>query len=160
MEGCEMGGMIRGMGSSDITQPPKGDGEPGGGQHFFSIDRELEELDAVDDGWADGLQDPRSWGSGMGKAVDDGGLEWLKGQFAAHYPSTLERPLLYPTPEGGVLVEWSMIPKDPRLEIDLETREGVWHFVGEALVLDLQDGKSWRWLAGELRRLGRYKGYF
>ncbi len=124
------------------------------------IARRLDRFKHLEDGWADGMQHAGDWGSGYGKAPHHEELDWLKQQFATHYPSTLDRPYLYPTPEGGVEAEWSIGSNAASLEIDLETHEAEWHNLNfdtddsyeRWLNLDEPDG--WEWLVSELRVLG------
>ena len=125
----------------------------------FDIRGRLESFKELRDGWADGMQPAAQWGEGFGKAPRPEGLDWLAGRFAAHYSRDLPKPYLYPTPEGGVSVEWSLGPFEPSIDVDLEMRSADWH------CLDLQTGHSWEkslalndagaweWLAQELRRL-------
>ena len=119
----------------------------------------LEELKSLDDGWADGMQPAAQWGEGYGKAPAAQGLDWLASQFAAHYDSALPRPYLYPTPEGGVSVEWSLGPYRASLEVDLETCQGEWHCLDLSTSdsyerdLEIAEPEAWVWIAEELRRL-------
>ena len=133
---------------------------PGLAEGPSDIDRRLDGLKDLQDNWADGMQSPSDWGNGYGKAPRHEGLDWLKHQFAAHYPSTLDRPRLYPTPEGGVQAEWSIGPNETSLEIDLETHLAEWHNLNVDTddscerELDLDNPDVWIWLASELRGLG------
>ena len=153
-------GMLRDMRTSEIAKPPTGTPESGVAEDPMDIDRRLDELRELEDGWVDGIQAASDWGNGYGKAPSAEGLDWLSAQFAAHYDEELPKPYLYPMPEGGVQAEWSIGPNAPSLEIDLETHVAEWHnlnfdtdYASEKL-LDLNDPDGWEWLANEVRSLG------
>ena len=125
-----------------------------------NIVRQLERLRDLEDGWADGMQPADQWGEGYGKAPSPRGIEWLVDQFTVNYPVYALKPYIYPTPEGGVSLEWSLGPHRASLEIDLDTYQAEWHCLDlstdESYEHDLQLGNpwSWEWLASEIRRLG------
>ncbi len=125
----------------------------------LDINRRLDSLKDLEDGWADGIQHPSNFGNGFGTAPSHEGLEWLKRQFATHYPSGLNRPRLYPTPEGGVQAEWFTESHDADLDINLENRVGEWHNLNldtnaaYEKTLDLSDPDGWAWLVSELHQL-------
>ena len=126
----------------------------------LDIDRRLDELRELEDGWADGMQVASEWGNGYGKAPSAEGLDWLSAQFAVRYDEELPRPYLFPMPEGGVEAVWRIGQDDASLEIDLETHSAEWHCLNfdtdEAYerVLDLDTASSWEWLANGVRSLG------
>ena len=126
----------------------------------MDIDRRLDELRELEDGWADGMQAASDWGNGYGKAPCAEGLDWLAAQFTAHYDEELPKPYLYPMPEGGVQAEWSIGLNAPSLEIDLETHVAEWHNLNfdtdysYEKLLDLNTPDGWEWLANEVRSLG------
>ena len=126
----------------------------------LDIDRRLDELRELEDGWADGMQVASDWGSGYGKAPSEEGLDWLSAQFAARYDEELPKPRLYPMPEGGVQAEWRIGQNDASLEIDLEKHSAEWHCLNFATdevcerILDLDTPSAWEWLAKEVRSLG------
>ena len=72
----------------------------------LDIAAQLEELRNLKDGWADGIQHPSDWGSGYGKAPRHDGLNWLWDRLEREYPDDLPLTCIYPTPEGGVQMEW------------------------------------------------------
>ena len=129
------------------------------------IPAQLDELRNLKDGWADGIQHPSDWGSGYGKAPSHEGLDWLGDTLEREYPDHLPLPRIYPTPEGGVQMEWTLGRIDISLEIDLRDHTGYWHWVdvndfdkeGEK-ALDLDDSDSWAWIAAEIRRLEESPG--
>lgn len=108
----------------------------------------LDEFRVIQDGWLDG----------DGKAPSLQGLDWLSASFKRHYRSAdLPLPHIYPTPEGGVSLEWAIGPHRVSLEIDLDAHEADWHCLnlstGESYEQDLQldSPQGWAWLASELR---------
>ncbi len=126
----------------------------------FQIRQTLNELKMLEDGWADGMQYVTDWGNGYGKAPLPEDLDWLADQMEDHYHKDLPYPYIYPEPEGGVQIEWSIGPYEAGLTIDLCKREGEWsytncdkHESGEEEVLALTKSTSWTWLATELKRL-------
>lgn len=114
----------------------------------------IEQLAVLEPGWLDG----------KGVVPSRGSWRWLAGAFDRHYPADAPRPYLFPTPEGLVLVEWSMKPCSPSLEIDFASRQGQWHAlnletdVENGRQLDLNDPATWAWLATELQRLAGVTG--
>ena len=123
----------------------------------LDIKRRLAEFRDLEDGWADGMQNVRDWGSGFGKAPSHNGLDWLAAQFERFYPDDAPRPRLYPTPEGGVQAEWSL----GDLEIDIDAHTAEWidtniddDSMGEH-VLNMDDLADWQWVISRLRRDAR-----
>src|SRR5262249_40569527 len=78
---------------------------------------QLDDLRTLRDGWLDG----------NGYAPTTDGLDWLAEAFEDHYSDNLRPPYVYPVPEGGVRLEWSIAPQDVSLEINLRERSGEWH---------------------------------
>ena len=99
------------------------------------------------------------WLEGDGLAPDQAGLDWLSDSFERRYPKGIPLPHTYPTPEGGVEMEWSFGAQSIIFEIDLEKRLGDWlRFDKEtddedSHTLNLSDSTSWEWIAAEIRRL-------
>lgn len=120
----------------------------------LDIKRRLAEFRDLEDGWADGMQNVRDWGSGFGKAPSHNGLDWLAAQFERFYPDDAPRPRLYPTPEGGVQAEWSL----GDLEIDIDAHTAEWFDADvnddsmEERVLNLDDAADWQLIADLLHR--------
>ena len=109
----------------------------------------LDELRGMKDGWLDG----------SGRAPDHAGLEWLSRSFTSHYPSAGLLPYAYPTPEGGVQLEWSLGTNEVSIEIDLQDRFGEWHNLdlstdrSDVKNLNLDEPSAWSWVAEEIQRL-------
>ena len=126
----------------------------------LDVSRRLADMKNLHDGWADGIQPANLWGEGYGRAPTAQGLDWLAGTFATRFAEDLPRPHIYPTPEGGVSMEWSIGPYRASLEIDLDAYQAEWHCLDlstddsyeQDLQLDM--AQSWEWLASEVRRLG------
>ena len=126
----------------------------------LDIEAQLDRLRILEDGWADGMQHPRDWGKGYGKAPSHEGIDWLGDTLEREYPGDLPLPRIYPTPEGGVQMEWTLGRFGAELEVNLDDRVGEWLWIDIASEdedeesLNLDDSDSWSWLAAEIRRLG------
>jgi hypothetical protein len=59
------------------------------------------------------------WLEGTGSAPPASAIEWLNDTFTRFYPEDLRVPFAYPTPAGGIRLEWSLDPYDLTLDIDL-----------------------------------------
>lgn len=115
----------------------------------LDVPARLDEIALLKDGWLEGT----------GLTPTKQGLAWLSAAFAKHYPDELPLPYVYPTPEGGLQMEWTLGTAEASLEIDLESHVASWH------VLDLQTetdtshsvqldaAGDWAWIASELQRL-------
>ena len=125
----------------------------------LDVSRRLGAMKNLNDGWADGIQPANLWGEGYGTAPSPRGLDWLKESLQNRYSVDLSPPHIFPTPEGGVSLEWSIGPHRASLEIDLETCQAEWHCLNLTTDdsfeydLNLDVLKSWEWLTGEVRRL-------
>ena len=99
------------------------------------------------------------WLEGDGRAPDHAGLNWLSDSFERHYPDGSPLPHTYPTPEGGVEMEWSFGSQSVILEIDLENRLGDWFGFDkesdeeDGYKLVMSDNTGWERVAAEIRRL-------
>lgn len=82
------------------------------------------------------------WYNGEGLAPDHLALEKLDRTFAERYDRRLPEPLLYPTQEGNVLLEWFFEHYSISLDIDLSDFTGFFHVLrtdtGEEEEYDLQ----------------------
>lgn len=126
----------------------------------FRIREQLEDMKKLKDGWADGMQSTHQWDDNFGKALPADGVNWLANQMETHYHDDLPYPYIYPTPEGGVQIEWSCGPYEASLEIDLSKRVGAWICTnvesGQFSDYDLKltNIKGWEWLQSQLEQLG------
>ena len=99
------------------------------------------------------------WLEGGGRAPDHAGLDWLSDSFERHYPDDSPLPHTYPTPEGGVEMEWSFGSQSVILEIDLEKRLGDWLGFDkesdeeDSYKLVMSDNTGWKRIAAEIRLL-------
>ena len=108
----------------------------------------LEALKKLENGWLDGDQ---------GVAPDHQGLDWLGNLFAKYFPDHLPLPYTYPTPDGGVQMEWTFSNVEVEFEIDLLTRKGEWlHFDtsidddGYIRQIELENLEDWKWIANNI----------
>lgn len=120
-----------------------------------NIRAQLDDLRQLTDGWANGMQGAADWGNAYGLALSQAGLDWLSDGFAQRYPSYAPLPYLYPTPAGGVQVEWSLGPQEISLEVNLETGRAWWHRLDLSTTADAErdltlDAAGWQWLVNEL----------
>lgn len=99
----------------------------------------LEELMSLEDGWHDG----------EGKAADKSHLAWATESLVKSYPEDLPFPLVAPTAEGGVFLEWIQKPWRVSAEILLPTHRCELQAVNvitrqtEDSELDLDHAASW-----------------
>ena len=97
------------------------------------------------------------WLEGHGSAPSHAGLDWLAATFKRFYPSDAPLPHTYPTPEGGIQMEWSHGDNAIVLEIDLRHHRGNRLFFGRHTdtenekTLNLDTSTQWQWLADEIR---------
>ena len=115
----------------------------------LDVPARLDEFRALKDGWLEG----------DGRAPDHAGLDWLSESFERLYPEDIPLPHTYPTPKGGVEMEWSFGSQSVILEIDLEKRHGDWlRFDKESdeedsFELAMYDDAAWNRIVAEVRRL-------
>lgn len=113
----------------------------------LDVPTRLDELRSMQDGWLDDVS----------KAPSKVGLDWLSRSFKHQFPDDLPRPHAFPTPEGGIEMEWSLDPYSVILEIDLDTHKGSWlRFAGQTdgedeRVLDLNDNGDWEWVVAQIQ---------
>ena len=96
---------------------------------------------------------------GSGSAPSDEGLDWLSEKFEHHYPDDLPLPSTFPTPEGGLEMEWSERDQTVIFGINLVTHEGDWYQfdkssdseISRKLDLDTSDG--WQWVSNQIRQM-------
>ena len=72
-------------------------------------------------------------------------------RWSANTPMSLPLPRIYPTPEGGVQMEWTLGRIDISLEIDLGDHTGYWHWFD---INDFDRDGDERVEAGRQRQLG------
>ena len=115
----------------------------------LDVPARLEEFRGMKSGWLDG--------DGVGPQRDQ--LDWLAASFDQHYPDDLPLPHTYPTPDGGIEMEWSIGSQSVTLEIDLVARQAAWlsHDKDSALedtrALNLDTNQGWSWITD---RIGQF----
>jgi hypothetical protein len=115
----------------------------------LDVPARLDELRLLAEGWCEGL----------GRAPSPAGLDWLSGEFTRAYPEDLPLPFVYPTPEGGIRLEWSLGPQEITVEVDLEEHGAVLHVLDLASdeereeTLRLEEPASWDRLSEQLRQI-------
>ena len=115
----------------------------------LDIPSRLDELRELEDGWLEG----------SGQAPNNTGLDWLAHSFQSYYPPSRQLPYAYPTPEGGIQLEWSLGTKEVSIEIDLLHHFGEWHSLdlttdrSDVKSLNLDEPSAWNWVAEQIQRL-------
>lgn len=111
-----------------------------------AVKSRIQELKLLQDGWLDG----------KGKALNKKQLDWFCDIFENSYPDNLPLPYIYPAPEGGIQLEWTIENKEISLEIDLASKDAEWHLLNlfsgedELKKLDLNTDTGWNWLINRL----------
>jgi hypothetical protein len=65
-------------------------------------------------------------------------------------------PYIYPTPEGGIQLEWTLAQTEITIEIKLDRHAGNWHSINlendeeTERHLDLDSAEDWAWLAHQI----------
>ena len=118
------------------------------------MERRLEELANLKDRWLDG----------KGIAPDRARLKALLQNFDRYFDAALPLPYLYPTPEGGVLAEWSLGQWSVSLDIEIASQTARYEAVhltadeSSEFTLDLNELAGWNALHRELRQLSGLAG--
>lgn len=113
----------------------------------LDVGARLGELGLLTDGWLEG----------QGVAPKRTGLDWFLDQYNQKYSDELPLPHVYPTPNGGIRLEWLHAQTDASLDVDLTGHRGAWHEVNIATdaeaerALNLDSGEDWTWLCDRLR---------
>jgi hypothetical protein len=109
----------------------------------------LEEISSLADGWLDG----------DGIAPKKENLDWFANMFHGNFDSNLPLPYIFPTPSGGIQLEWAFENHDISLSIDLASKKAFYHelnFLNDDEVeeeLTLSDSEDWRKLNSHLNKL-------
>ena len=113
----------------------------------LDVPSRLYELRELKNGWLDG----------EGVVPDLNFLGWLSERFDLFYPDDLPLPHIYPTVEGNVQAEWSLLPNEISLSIDCASHASEWHVLNtdtnaEILEsLNLADDNDWMKLTQYIR---------
>jgi len=81
------------------------------------IQVQFEKLRTIKDGWLDGV----------GSSIDVDLLRRVRTWLGDHVRDSIPRPTLFPTPEGGVEVEWVAGRYDVSVEFDPVSGKVAWH---------------------------------
>lgn len=112
--------------------------------------KRLAELAALEEGWHDG----------EGRAPNPAQLQWLQSLWGSPQAHSWPAPFLYPTLEGGVLLEWDSAAYAVSVEFAAGARtaevlvvdlQGVAQALAVDASFDLQDGAAWTHLFTQLR---------
>ncbi len=97
------------------------------------------------------------WLEGQGVPPSNTGLDWLAATFERRFPDEAPLPHVYPTPEGGVQMEWSLGSNAITLEVDLHSHHAEWLWFNRHSdaeheeQLNLDEADAWEWLVTEIR---------
>lgn len=109
----------------------------------------LEEISLLKDGW---LND-----EGLAPKKDQ--LDWFSNMFEGNFDKNLPLPFIFPTPDGGIQVEWSLNDYEISLTINFESKIGSYHelqFSNDSETEEqftLDDPESWATLNSKLNNL-------
>lgn len=116
----------------------------------LDVPARLESISLLRDGWL----------NGEGKRPQAEALGWLAKSWLELWPDDAPLPYVYPTPEGGVQMEWSFPVGSASLEVDFDLSQGQLVAVrtqsGElmqTLDVDLADADDWLMLAATVSEL-------
>lgn len=117
----------------------------------LDVSARLEEFAQLKDGWLEG----------KGLAPSPKGLQWLSRTCESHLPDDLPFPYAYPTPEGGVQMEWGLGDTEVSMVIDLASQAAEWHALNlktgaeTSRSLSLNETSDWKWILDQIRELDR-----
>jgi hypothetical protein len=115
----------------------------------LDLSARLEELAELKAGWLEG----------MGVAPSRQSLTWLSKRYESSLADNLPLPYAYPTPEGGVQLEWNFDKNEISLEIDLVQHMGQWHAIDLGTeketerTLNLNEPTDWQWIQNQISEL-------
>jgi hypothetical protein len=114
----------------------------------INIADRMEKLENLSDGWLDG----------EGKALSKTGIQWFKDKFNQFFKNA-PTPKIYPTPEGGLSLEWQINRHDISLEINLDNYSAYWHSLNldkkqsKDKDLELNKSEQWQWIIEQLKQI-------
>lgn len=97
------------------------------------------------------------WLEGGGLAPKSNELDWLSTVFERYYPDDVLLPYTYPTPEGGISMEWSVENNAVILDINLDAHSAEWLWFDRdsddefERTLNMDESADWQWLVSEIR---------
>ncbi len=106
-------------------------------QYDSDLANRFDDLRALEDGWHDG----------SGNALPEEALDRVAGELVGRYPEKLPLPIIVPTPEGNLFLEWDA-PGDPSLDLCLAGMKADFHaFDQDGLDIEkefeLTDSEDW-----------------
>ena len=118
--------------------------------HQRDFGARLEELGNLKLGWGEhGDEPPPSQES----------LDWLEQKLEEYYDKECPLPVIFPTPEGGISLQWSLGRVSALVEIEDGEHEGDWCYINHDTkddgdrVLNLDDPADWHWLMAQIKSL-------
>jgi len=115
----------------------------------LDLSARLEEMSSLKHGWLEG----------EGLAPSRDGLLWLSRTYESYISDDCPFPYAYPTPEGGVRLEWELGTSEASLEIDLLGHKAEWHSLDHtqgtesSRLINLDAPDDWKWLLARLSEL-------
>lgn len=115
----------------------------------LDLSARLEEMSSLTHGWLEG----------EGLAPSRDGLLWLSRTYESYISDDCPFPYAYPTPEGGVRLEWELGTSESSLEIDLVGHKAEWHSLDHtqgtesSRPIDLDVPGDWKWLLSQIMEL-------
>lgn len=108
----------------------------------------LDEFHNIHDGWLDqsSIAPPHE------------GLNWIAASWMTYYPLSLPSPHIFPTPEGGISIEWEIENQRIILEVNLRTHHADWlqwnKLTDEEIShsFDLNTLHAWGYIADTIRK--------
>lgn len=88
-------------------------------QRNYELVKRLDELAELEAGWLDG----------DGVALDSNQLALVSDKFAGHFPERVPLPVIVPTPQGNILLEWAL-PGHPSVDLLLAELSADFHSFG------------------------------
>ena len=108
---------------------------------------QLESIRNLEDGW---------YGTDSVAPSKDG-IDWFTRQFMQHYPADAPQPLICPTFEGDISLEWSHENNAIIFDVNLVSEMGEWFWFDKVSAeeeerdLDLNSAESWDWIIAQIR---------
>src|SRR5436305_11692597 len=121
----------------------------------LDVPARLDELRLLKDGWFEG----------SGRAPISAGIDWLSDAFTRAYPEDLPLPYVYPTPEGGIRLEWALGSHDVTLDIDLAQHGASLHAHNLSSAEETDDGlnlgepAAWARLSEQIHRIAGVRAW-
>jgi len=84
----------------------------------LDVPARIDELRLLKGGWLDGKN---------GITLNKQDLDWFSEIFENYFTGDLPLPYVYPVPDGGLLLEWSIADHDISLEVSFSERIAQWH---------------------------------